>query len=382
MKLMMTDPVDNYLLAPSSDAFVHLFNLRDNFLFITPDSISYAGVLVALVAAKLVSQDSLSSHRLSFVLFQLRTWLDDLDGALARARMGIHEHVSLEKTRGYVIDGTCDGIGFVAYLFGCYVFLRNAMRRNQRSGGKKSCDQEICFNLQSMTELERPDSIYIPVSQDCTEDDLLVHDSDQHDYSTSNYTDLECRMSDCEDRENLYGKQVNNKSQGCSEGGCVWETKSKSLPRSKMILEARRNANGNPSSFVFFHYTKETLRHQLSDKKIALINTCFLLQVAVSALFWNRYIIVYRNLLESPSNSTYEAESKRRIIKSNFMYIIIWFWRLTNGHSLMQMLATSVIIGKLWRFLYLIKYIGFIEIIILATLTELHTIDARNLLAI
>ena len=60
-------------------------NFKQRFLFITPNIVSYCGVISALIAARLVSCDSRALHKLSFVFFQIRTWMDDLDGIVARA---------------------------------------------------------------------------------------------------------------------------------------------------------------------------------------------------------------------------------------------------------------------------------------------------------
>lgn len=51
--------------------------------------ISFAGVLMALVAAKLITFDSFGFHRLSVLFFQFRTFFDALDGIVARNHMGI-----------------------------------------------------------------------------------------------------------------------------------------------------------------------------------------------------------------------------------------------------------------------------------------------------
>lgn len=379
VKLMMTDPVDNYLLAPLSEAFVDMVNFKDNFWFITPNIISYAGVVSALIAAKLVSYDSSTLHKLSYVMFQVRTWLDDLDGAVARTRLGIHTHVSLQKTPGYVIDGVCDAIGFVAYIIGCYVFMKNTIRCRRRAR------QNNRYNLQSITEIKSSSpSTYIPLQQEC---EHHHHDYD-YDDDTGNHpdSDRDFNSVDEEDEEDVHFSAVRgidchhdfgNSSLLPDGGGKIYQDYHK-YPRSKIYLE--KIQNGKQSTIIFYRYIKEKLKDKLNRRKLLLITLCFLLQIAMCATFWNRYILVYRDLLESPSQDATQARMKSKVLKSNIFYIIIWFWRLTNGHSLMQLLIASVFIGKLWQFLDFIKYIGFLEIILLATTTELHIIDVRNYL--
>lgn len=374
VKLMMTDPVDNYLLSPLAEAFAEMFNFKDNFWFITPNLVSYSGVVSALIAAKLVSFDSEPLHKLSYLMFQLRTWLDDLDGAIARSRLGIHIHVSLKETPGYVIDGVCDAIGFVAYIIGCYMFLKKTIRRRRNARPVNR------YNLQSITEIKSTSpSNYIPLQEGCVEDCLDAEhqedvnsvdeddgdgDGDGEEVHFDYYRSRDKRSLVANDSARNIGVSGGRTSGRCS--------------RYKVYLE--KIQNGKQSSVIFYRYIKEKLKNNLNNRQLFLVTLCFSLQIAMCAAFWNRYILVYRDLLESPSKDLHEATIKTKILKSNMMYIIIWFWRLTNGHSFMQMLIASVFVGKLWQFLDFIKYIGFIEIILLATVTELHIIDVRNFL--
>lgn len=400
VKLMMTDPVDNYLLSPLSEAFAGMVNFKDNFPFISANVVSYAGVISALVAGKLVSHDSSTMHKLSVVMFQLRTWLDDLDGAVARSRLGIHKHVSLQKTPGYVIDGVCDAIGFIAYIVGCYVFLKNTIRRRSRT---KPANR---YNLQSITEVKSTngssDSTYIPLQQDvCNENDCANHSELHHQAdSDGGFNSVDDEEEDDEvvhfntddDLEVFYSQKHHQSDSKQSKSGhpSRWNdftmlprgsvrASTRGLARTKIYLE--KIQNGKQSSVIFYRYIKEKIKNNLSNRKLVLVTLCFLLQIAMCATFWNRYILVYRDLLESPSDDQTQARNKVKILKSNITYLIIWFWRLTNGHSFMQMLIASVFLGKLWEFLDFIKYIGFIEIILLATVTELHIIDVRNYLS-
>lgn len=374
VKLMMTDPVDNYLLAPLSEAFIDMINFKDNFWFITPNMISYAGVVSAIIAARLVSHNSSTLHKMSYVMFQVRTWLDDLDGAVARTRLGIHTHVSLQKTSGYFIDGVCDAIGFAAYIIGCYVFMKNTIRCRNRGR------QNNRYNLQSITEIQSSSpSTYIPLQQEC----------EHHDCAPSNHPDSDREFNSVDEDEEVVQFSAlekidrhHNHSESYlpSDGGSFRKNYQDyhKFPSSKIYLE--KIQNGKQSTIIFYRYIKEKIKDKLNKRKLLLVTLCFILQIAMCATFWNRYILVYRDLLESPSESVMQAKVKSKILKSNIFYIIIWFWRLTNGHSLMQMLIASVLIGKLWQFLDFIKYIGFVEIILLATVTQLHIMDVRNYL--
>lgn len=397
VKLMMTDPVDNYLLAPLSESFVRMVDFKNNFHFITANIVSYAGVVSAIIAGILVSYDNPTMHKLSYIMFQLRTWLDDLDGDVARSRMGIHRHVSLQKTSGYIVDGVCDAIGFIAYIIGCYVLMRKVAERKHREDHLLNG-----YSLQSVTKIKSTGShTYVPLQQDealdhkdsssqlkpidpndcddCDETEYfnanIYEDDDEADAIISTDVNIDC----CTERRSHRFRDSHIKQQQYtttpSKMKDILHKSLKKIPHLSIYLEKFRMGKKS-----HYYYIKSKIDIHSGDRMIALLIVCFLLQLAVCATFWNRYILIYQELLESSSENVLQMRLKKKILKSNIMYVIIWFWRLTNGHSLMQMLITAVLFKKLWSFLDFIKYIGFVEMIFLATLTELHTIDVRNLL--
>lgn len=426
IKLMMTDPVDNYLMGPLSEAFASVIDFKHNLLFISANMVSYAGVVAAIIAAKLVTYDSTTLHRMSFVFFQLRTWLDDLDGVVARSRMGIYKHVSLSKTSGYVVDGVCDGIGFVAYIIGCYIFMKQTLvrqhrrRRRQQQLMASSADASERHNLQSITEVRTTNASYVPLEQKDLMIDYANNDnSNNNDNTNSNpmeaitdseideVRELTTTSEDDDDDEIILHNSlstnltsfrdhrrplVSSGEERIKVPRRFWARSSGHKSTSRIFFNrfrSRFNVVGGlagksgkySTHLVFYRYFKEKIKHNLNSRRTVLLILCFLLQLAMCSTFWNRYILIYRDLLESASTGASQSRIKRKVLKSNIMYVIIWFWRLTNGHTFMQMLVGSVFFGKLWQFLECIKFIGFVEIIVLATITELHIMDVRNFLA-
>ncbi|KAB0792796.1 hypothetical protein PPYR_14755 [Photinus pyralis] len=123
-KGMLVDHFDLYIFGPLAVVFDKTFNITET-LWITPNMISFFHIFVAIVSAKCVSSDSLGYRRVGVLLFQFRTMLDDLDGHVARARKHIKGEKSEVGTAGYYIDGLCDGLGCIALLVGCFLFLQN-----------------------------------------------------------------------------------------------------------------------------------------------------------------------------------------------------------------------------------------------------------------
>jgi phosphatidylglycerophosphate synthase len=124
VKALMLDHTNHYLFAPLAALFDDLvgFSRHD---VITPNMISFFHVFVAVISGRMVASDSLSCRRFGVVLFQVRTFLDDLDGHVARAKRHIRGERSEIGTTGYYVDGICDALGCVALMVGVFVFLRN-----------------------------------------------------------------------------------------------------------------------------------------------------------------------------------------------------------------------------------------------------------------
>lgn len=124
VKALLLDHTNHYLLAPLVMIVDNVVGISQT-AWITPNSISFFHVFVAVVSGKFVSSDSLVYRRVGVVLFEFRTFLDDMDGHVARARKHIRGERSEIGTSGYYIDGLCDAIGCVALMVGTFIFLKN-----------------------------------------------------------------------------------------------------------------------------------------------------------------------------------------------------------------------------------------------------------------
>ncbi|XP_050517241.1 ceramide phosphoethanolamine synthase [Diabrotica virgifera virgifera] len=124
VKAVLLDHTNYYLFAPLVQVVDDILKISET-KWITPNSISFFHILVAVLSAKCVSSNSLAYRRIGVVLFEIRTWLDDLDGHVARVRKHIKGERSEIGTAGYYIDGICDAIGCTALIIGIFVFLKN-----------------------------------------------------------------------------------------------------------------------------------------------------------------------------------------------------------------------------------------------------------------
>lgn len=124
VKAVMLDHTNHYLFAPMATIFDNIVRISKGD-FITPNMISFFHVFVAIAAGRFVASDNLGYRRFGVVLFQFRTFLDDLDGHVARAKKNIRGERSEIGTMGYYVDGICDALGCVALMIGVFVFLKN-----------------------------------------------------------------------------------------------------------------------------------------------------------------------------------------------------------------------------------------------------------------
>lgn len=124
VKAVLLDHTNLYLFAPLVQIVDTILKIS-SIQWITPNSISVFHIFVAILSAKCVSSKNLAYRRIGVVLFEFRTWLDDLDGHVARVRKNIKGERSEIGTSGYYIDGLCDAIGCTALLIGIFVFLKN-----------------------------------------------------------------------------------------------------------------------------------------------------------------------------------------------------------------------------------------------------------------
>ncbi|XP_056630607.1 ceramide phosphoethanolamine synthase [Diorhabda sublineata] len=124
VKGVLLDHTNYYVFGPLVQIIDNILRISD-IKWITPNSISFFHIFVAILSAKCVTSHSLTYRRIGVLLFEIRTWLDDLDGHVARVRKHIKGERSEIGTAGYYIDGICDAVGCTALIIGVFVFLRN-----------------------------------------------------------------------------------------------------------------------------------------------------------------------------------------------------------------------------------------------------------------
>ncbi|XP_045457382.1 ceramide phosphoethanolamine synthase [Melitaea cinxia] len=133
VKALMVDHINHYIYGPLCAIVDIGFSISERMLFLTPNMISLFHVFVACIGAKLLTCQSLVIRRVAIVLFQIRMFLDDLDGHVARERKHIKGERSEVGSLGYWVDGICDLVGVTAMMIGILLYLKtNPPRRGYK----------------------------------------------------------------------------------------------------------------------------------------------------------------------------------------------------------------------------------------------------------
>lgn len=134
VKALMVDHINHYIYGPLCSIIDIGLGISDNMPFLTPNMISFSHVIIAILGAKLLTCSNLAWRRVAVVLFQIRMFLDDLDGHVARQRKHIKGERSEVGTMGYWVDGICDLIGVIAMMIGITLYLKNNPPRRGYKG--------------------------------------------------------------------------------------------------------------------------------------------------------------------------------------------------------------------------------------------------------
>ncbi|XP_012286030.1 ceramide phosphoethanolamine synthase [Orussus abietinus] len=276
VKGLLLDHPNHYLLGPLAAIVDRLLSISSGWTWVSPNAISGSHVLVAIAAAKCVASDSLSQRRIGVLLFQVRTWMDDLDGHVARKRRNIDGERSDFGSTGYFVDGICDGLGCAALMVGVYLFLR-------------------------------------------------------HNPPRRGYEKLQQTLPSIDGRD-------------CAGPGQVYRRKS---------------------------------------TKVNVLHTVLIVvgHLIIASIGWNRYISLYQDLLESDevvppmiANDLYLRQSN--VLRSGSFWSVVLSWRLFNFHAAIDYLLLAIFLDRLWEYMKIVQWLGYVVLLILIYFSELHFLEA------
>ena len=150
IKLRMQDYFGHYLFLPFCDWFEHVFKISE-IPGVTPNVITFMHFICAIIAGKLISNNSLTWRRAGTVIFELRSCLDILDGVVFRAQSHSVKFLSNHGTLGWYLDSGADTVGSLVAGVGVVVFYfrQPPLKGNSNKSKIKLHDEESDMKLLS-----------------------------------------------------------------------------------------------------------------------------------------------------------------------------------------------------------------------------------------
>ncbi|XP_067007185.1 ceramide phosphoethanolamine synthase [Anabrus simplex] len=118
-------------------------------------------------------------------------------------------------------------------------------------------------------------------------------------------------------------------------------------------------------------------KSKITSKKVLHKLGCLGAQMLLSSTAWNRYIALYQNLLERHEVTEQQAECQIQAFRSSLMWSVAWLWRMFNPHAFLNVMLVAIFCDKLWEFLRAIQYVGFIILLSLVCISEMHVQEVQ-----
>lgn len=173
--------------------------------------------------------------------------------------------MTIINTPGYFIDGACDGIAFIVFVFACFIGSLRAHRRK--------CEPTPCCG--------------------------------------------------------------NKKTPG-------------SAPTTYILLQPPSYAASTNASTKLATPSFASPKTNYYRRRLAKNYLLVLIQMAVSALFWNHFLNLYHFLLDPDLNngSTSRTPLQSEVFKSSLMALIMWLWRCLNPHAITNYFLAAVWLNR------------------------------------
>lgn len=137
VKLIMVDHVNHYIHDIFTRFLEDQLHFTSIFPWITPNLISYFGLAISLVSARLIISDDLFYCRIGIVLFEIRNMCDSLDGVVYRSQLRQKNNTKVVfqsnyGSYGYNVDKFCDGFAGIFFVLAMFIkFLKHLPHKRE-----------------------------------------------------------------------------------------------------------------------------------------------------------------------------------------------------------------------------------------------------------
>ena len=115
-------------------------------------------------------------------------------------------------------------------------------------------------------------------------------------------------------------------------------------------------------------------------RKAFLLCICYGLQMLMSSAFWNSYMHRYNMILENPDATPEQREQRLHVVQSSSFLAIAWAWRTLNANSTLEFILLAIFVDKLYEFLAIVQFTGFVVYGVLVAATEFHIGQAQQVI--
>ncbi|CAF0963574.1 unnamed protein product [Adineta steineri] len=126
----------------------------------------------------------------------------------------------------------------------------------------------------------------------------------------------------------------------------------------------------------------EINNHLLETKQTIFITlVLFSVKYLLAAMFWDRNVHAYEDLLDSSVNTPQEKALQLSLLHSPLTILIFYLWRYLCALSIQDYLLFAIFIDRPWEFIQKTKTISWFLLVGTVLLTELHTDQLRSVFA-
>ncbi|CAF2809568.1 unnamed protein product [Rotaria sp. Silwood2] len=105
----------------------------------------------------------------------------------------------------------------------------------------------------------------------------------------------------------------------------------------------------------------------------------FTIRYSLAAIFWDRNVQAYEDLLDSYKDKSQQQTLQLTILHSPLTILIFYLWRYLCALSIQDYLLIAIFFDRTWEFIQKTNMLGWISLLITIFFTELHVNQIRSL---
>ena len=95
----------------------------------------------------------------------------------------------------------------------------------------------------------------------------------------------------------------------------------------------------------------------------------------VSSTMWNINLINYNQIFETHTYAKTEEQmlAQNSCLKSSTMWMVVYFWRLLNPHSINQFILIAILYNKTFEYFNLMQFLGYLPLFFISVLSSIYS---------